>query len=134
MAKLDVSGSFLITIGRGNGPETWVVLSVNDQDGAPVNPHESQIEVFVAMSAMFGSFAISLHISDFQNPSSPMGFCNFRVTLPSGLGSTTLHSAGISTLGVVVTTKTDRGQALICDCGKAEISSWLPDRVREQRD
>lgn len=132
MAKLDVSGSFLITIGRGNGPENWVVLSVNDQTGAPVNPHESQIEVFVVLSAMFGAFQIPLHIAEFQDSPMPPGFINFRVTVPGDLGQS-LHAIRASTLGVTVTTKTDRGQAMICPCGVAQVESWLPDRVREPR-
>ena len=36
MAELDVSGSFLITIGRGDGPETWIVVSTNDENGKPM--------------------------------------------------------------------------------------------------
>jgi hypothetical protein len=132
MAKLDISGSFLITIGRGDGPETWVVLSITDDTGAPVNPHESQIEMFVALSAMFGAFQISVHIADFQSTGFPPGYCSFRIAIPGDLGQS-LHSIRASTLGVTVTTKTHRGQAMICDCGVAEVSTWLPDRVRETR-
>ena len=132
MNPLNVSGSFLITIGRGDGPETWVVLSVNDETGAPVNPHESQIEVFVALSAMFGAFQMSLHISEFNSSPSTSGFCNFRVTLPSGTG-TTLHGMRVSSLGVTVTTKSHRGQALVCSCGAADVTSWLPDRIQDPR-
>src|SRR4029450_10866525 len=37
MAKLDVSGAFIITIGKGSGPETVVAISANYEDGKPFN-------------------------------------------------------------------------------------------------
>jgi hypothetical protein len=37
MAELDVAGGFIITIGTGRGPETWVMVSVADAHGKPVD-------------------------------------------------------------------------------------------------
>jgi hypothetical protein len=136
MAELDVSGSFLITIGRGDGPETWVVVSANDEHGKPVvfnfpkNPQNGPVHVFVALSAMFGAYEIPLYIKEAQ----PMeeGFCGIRVETPSDFG-VTLDKIAPSSLGIVVTVKKDRGQALACDCGGAKVTSWFPDKMREPR-
>ena len=136
MAELDVSGSFLITIGRGDGPETWVVVSANDEDGNPVffkfpkNPQNGPVRVFVALSAMFGAYEIPLYIKEMQ----PMedGFCGLRVEAPSDLG-VTLDKLRPSSLGIVVTVKKDRGQALACDCGGAKVTSWFPDKTQKPR-
>jgi len=127
MAELDVSGSFLITVGRGQGPETWVVVSVNNQDGTPVDLkfpkhlQEGPVHVFVALSAMLGPSEIPLYIVEVQPMES--GFCGLRVQAPSDLG-VKLEDVKPSSLGIVVTVKKDRGQALACDCGAAQISNW----------
>lgn len=137
MAELDVSGTFLITIGRGAGPETWLVLSVNNEDGTPKLLNFSQnsddqqpAHVFIALSAMFGALEIPLRIAEVQ-PQEP-GFYGLRVEIndPRELGNAQLEATRPSTLGVVVADGTDRGQALACSCGGAEVTSWFADRTR----
>ena len=137
MAELDVSGSFLITIGRGNGPETWLSLSVNSEDGQPVAIDfpktlggDGPVEVFVTLSAMFGPFPIPLHVVEVQ--SQPLGFYGLRVVAPGDLGAK-LEAMRPATLGVVVTPKTDRGQGLACACGGARVTSWLAGRTQRPR-
>ena len=136
MAELDVSGSFLITIGRGDGPETWVVVSANDEDGNPIlfrfpkNPQNGPVHVFVALSAMFGAYEIPLYIVETQSMED--GYCGLRVETPSDLG-VTLDKLRPSSLGIVVTVKKDRGQALACDCGGAKVTSWFPDKTQKPR-
>jgi hypothetical protein len=74
MAELDVSGTFLITVGRGiTGPETWLVLSVNNEDGTPKilnfpkNLDERQpVYVFIALSAGLGPIEVPLRIAEVQ--------------------------------------------------------------------
>jgi hypothetical protein len=134
MAELDVSGSFLITIGRGNGPETWVVVSANHENGKPVafkfpkDLLEGPVHIFVALSAMFGADEIPLWIREVQ-PMEP-GFCGLRVVAPDDLG-VKLQDLRPSSLGIVVTVGKDRGQALACDCGGATVTSWFPDKMRK---
>jgi hypothetical protein len=135
MAELDVSGSFLITIGRGNGPETWLALSANSEAGKPVVlkfPKElggdGPVEVFVALSAMFGAFPVPLHVVEVETQ--PLGFYGLRVVAPGDLGAK-LEAMRPSTLGVIVTTKTDRGQGLACSCGGAEVTSWFAARTQK---
>src|ERR1041385_1631845 len=136
MAELDVSGSFLITIGRGDGPETWVVVSANQEDGTPVsfsfpkNPQRGPVHIFVALSAMFGAYEIPLTIVETQ--SMEPGFCGLRVRAPTDLGAT-LKDIRPSSLGIVVTVEMDRGQALACDCGGAEVTSWIPDKQKSPK-
>jgi len=132
MAELDVSGSFLITIGRGDGPETWVIVSTNDENGKPMlfkfpkHLEEGPVRIFVALSAMFGAYEIPLTIKEWQ----PMeaGFCGLRVAAPSDLG-VKLHQLRPSSLGIVITAGKNRGQALACDCGGADVTSWFPDQT-----
>lgn len=134
MAELDVSGSFLITIGRGQGPETWVVVAANYENGKPVafkfpkHLLEGPVRIFVALSAMFGAFEIPLIIKEIQAMED--GFCGVRVQAPDDLG-VKLDSIRPSSLGVVVTVGKDRGQALACDCGGAKVTSWFGDRMRK---
>ena len=136
MAELDVSGSFLITIGRGAGPETEVVLSVSEEDGTPKNlhfpadPDEGPADISVVLSAMFGAYQLPLRIVESQ----PMqtGFYGLRVETTSDLG-VTIEDTRPSTLGVFVNDGTDRGQALACSCGGAEVTPWFGERTHEPR-
>jgi hypothetical protein len=141
LANLEISGSFLITIGRGHGPETFVVLSVNSEDGKPVvlDPRKKlpngleTVGIFVALSAMFGAFEIPLKIVEveIQEP----GFFGLQVELnnPKEVGSVRLEALRPSTLGIVIDDGTSRGQALACSCGAAEVTSWFADRTRSLR-
>jgi len=137
MAKLDVSGTFLITIGGGAGPDTWVVLSVSDGDGNPKlldfqePPAEQPVDVFVALSAMFGAFQISLRIVEVQQQE--LGFFALRVEAPHDLG-VRVEQTRPSTLGIVVNDGTDRGQALACSCGAADVTSWFGERTQTPRE
>jgi hypothetical protein len=142
MAELDVSGTFLITSGRGAGPETWVIISVNNEDGTPKllnfrdNPgYHRPAYVFIALSAMFGVYEIPLDIAEIR-PLLALGFYGLRVEInPSyGLGDTRLESTRPSTLGIVIDDGADRGQALACSCGGAEVTSWFADRTQTPPD
>ena len=135
MAELDVSGSFLITIGRGSGPETWLSISVSDEDGQPGTIHfpkklggDGPVQVFVALSAMFGAYPVPLDVVEVE--SQPAGFYGLRVVAIGGLG-VKLEDMRPSTLGVTVTTKQGRGQALACSYGGAEVTPWFGDRTRK---
>ena len=138
MANLDVSGNFLITIGHGEGPETNVVLSVSDEDGKPKfldfpDPPDSRqpAHVSVVLSAMFGAFQISLRIVEVM----PMetGYYGLRVEAPSDLG-VRLEQTRPSVLGIVVGDGTDRGQALACSCGGADVTPWFGERTQTSRE
>lgn len=139
MAELDISGNFLITIGQGAGPETWLVVSVSDPEGRPVlldfpqDPSDgtSPIHIFVALSAMFGAFQFDLRIAarELGNP----GFYGLRLEAPPDLG-VRLDQIRPSSLGIVVKTQRDAGQGLACDCGGAEVTSWFSDRIKERPD
>lgn len=136
MAALDVSGTFFITIGRGDGPETWVVVSVNNEDGTPklLNfPKDSRgpAYIFVALSAMFGAFAIPLGIVEVQPQEA--GFYGLRVEAPGDVG-VRLEKMRPSSLGVVIADGMDRGQTLACSCGGAEVTSWFANRTQEPPD
>ncbi|MEP7292148.1 MAG: hypothetical protein ABI835_10205 [Chloroflexota bacterium] len=135
MAKLDVSAAFLITVGRGNGAETWVIAAVSDQDGKPVpisfpRPLLGQlpIDVFVTLSAMFGAFEIPLRVVEVQ--SQPLGFYGLRVEAPPDL-VVRLEAIRPAALGVVVNTGLHRGQALARAPEAAEVTAWLADRVQD---
>jgi hypothetical protein len=132
MAELDVSGSFLITIGRGSGPETWVEVAANNEDGTPVQlpskADDQSISIFVVLSAMFGAFEIPLKVVEVQPQ--PLGFAGYRVEAPSDLG-VTLDSIRPATMGIVLDTGSDRGQGLACSCAGAEVTSWFADRTKE---
>ncbi len=135
MAELDVSGAFLMTIGRGSGPETWLTISVNSEDGQPALINfpkklggDGPVQVFVALSAMFGAFAVPLHVVEVE--SQAPGFYGLRVVPPGDLG-VKLEDMRPATLGVTVTTKQDRGQALACDCGGGQVTSWIPGRTQK---
>ena len=134
MEELDVSGSFLITIGRGDGPETWVVLSVNGEDGSPAalhfpkNPNEGPVTAFIALSAMFGAFELPLAIPEVQTGTAA-GFWGLRVATLGGSG-VTVESTRPSSIGIVVDTGKARGQALLCSCKPARVESWFSEKVR----
>lgn len=139
MAELDVSGSFLITIGRGAGPETWVVISVSSEDGKPKllnfpkKPDGQQpASVFVVLSAMWGAHEIPLRIVEVRQQEP--GFYGLRVEPSSNDAAVDrLEAIRPSTLGIVIDDGTDRGQALACSCGAAEVTAWFADRTRTHR-
>jgi hypothetical protein len=135
VAKLDVSGSFLITVGGGAGPDTWIALSVSSDDGNPKSldfqdpqsPLSDQpVDVFVTLSAMFGAFRITLRIVEVQEQEP--GFYALRVEGPSDLSHIELTRP--STLGIVVDDGTDRGQALACSCGAADVTPPFGERTQ----
>jgi hypothetical protein len=138
VAYLDVSGNFLITIGHGDGPEMVVVLSVCQEDGNPKDLHfgepphvQSPVDVFVVLSAKFGETALPLRVVR-VTPMGP-GYYGLRVGAPSDLG-VRLEQTRPSVLGIVVDDGTDRGQALACSCGGADVTSWVGERVQEPHD
>jgi hypothetical protein len=127
VAKLEVSGSFFIAPGETPVPETWVAISVLSADGNPKDldfpAGNPPVEVFLVFSALFGADEMSLRIldDDRQRP----GFYVLRVETFADLGQR-LDQIGPVTLGIIVDDGTDRGQALACSCGVAEVSH-LPD-------
>jgi hypothetical protein len=137
MPDLDVSASFLTTIGHGAGPETWVFLSVNNEDGQPVlldfpSPPQglpSPVTVFVGLSAMFGVADLPLRIVEVQPM--PLGFYGLRVEGTDQFDKD-ISQVSPSTLGIVVESDAGRGQALACDCGVVGVSSWLPERTQDK--
>ena len=129
MAQLNVEGAFLITIGHGSGPETIVVISVSDGEGRPVIVDlDQEVEAFVALSAMFGNFAIPLRIVDHQPM--PLGYYGFRVEAPKDLG-VDVYETVPATLGIVVEKGGDRGQTLACSCEGARVTSFFGRQVQE---
>jgi hypothetical protein len=129
VAKLDVSGSFLIWATTGVPPETWVVISVLKEDGTPkiLNfqdlPAANQpVVVFVSLSAFFSAHVQPLRIVEVheQNP----GFYALRVEYRDRV----LPLEGIrpTTLGVIVQDEAERGQALVCSCDVADVTTQVP--------
>jgi hypothetical protein len=137
MDSLNVQGSFLITIGHGAGPEVNVLVSVSDPDGSPTvidlpDPRDPNadwpIEVFVGLSAMFGTAAFPCKITEVESVyPPPQGFYGFVVEL-AYKDLPRLDSIGPSTLGIVVRTSTGRGQALAGSTGVARPETWWQER------
>jgi hypothetical protein len=142
MAKLDVSGNFLITVGQGLlGPETWVVLSVSDQAGNPKflnlldlaeDPWRQPVQISLLLSAMFVPTHIPLSIVEIKGLHDP-GWYGFRVEAPSDLGAR-LEQTRPSVLGILVDDGTDRGRAFACSCGGAQVTPWYGERTETPRE
>lgn len=130
MAELDVQASFIITIGHGQGPEAYVTVSVQDENGAPYvldvsKPH--QFKVFIALSAAFGAMPIDCDIvnASQQKP----GF--YALQIKAAGVPLKFEQVGPSSLGVVVDDTKSRGQCLACDCGAADVSKWWHDTTHK---
>jgi hypothetical protein len=137
MAELDVEGGFIITIGTGKGPETWVMVSVTDEHGKPVTLNivpgdlsPQPISIFVALSAAFGAAMLPLYIQDVQTIYTQPGFYGVRVEGPEDFGS--IENNGVTTIAIIVDTGKARGQALACACAKAEVTKWWDDRMKKK--
>jgi hypothetical protein len=135
MAELDVSGSFIITIGTGRGPETWVMVSVAHEDGKPAalkiptdDTSPGPVRIYVALSAAFGAALLPLYIKDIQTIYTQPGFYGLRVEGPEDFGQ--VENNGVTTIAIVVDTGKDRGQALACACAKAEVTKWWTDSMK----
>ncbi len=136
MAELDISGSYLVTIGRGAGPETWLFLSVQHADGTPAllnfpdpaTGAAGPVDVFVGLSAMFGAFDLPVRIVEVQPM--PLGFYGLRL---EGTDEFDRDIAKVSptTLGIIVSSGGDRGQGIACACSVGTVTSWLPDRTQD---
>jgi hypothetical protein len=136
LAELDVSGSFIITIGTGKGPETWVMVSVMHENGkptvlnlAPEDSTQGPVSIYVALSAAFGAAVLPLYIREVQTIYTQPGFYGLRVEGPADFGQ--IENNGVTTLAIVVDTGKDRGQTLACACGKAEVTKWCADRMKQ---
>jgi hypothetical protein len=135
MAELDVEAVFLITVGRGDGPETWVAISVSRDDGSfeqlhfPKHPQDGPVHAFVALSAMFGAGDVPLYVVEVE--SQEPGFCAVRVQAPSDVG-VKLEEMRPVAIAIVVDTGTDRGQTLACACPGARPTSWAGARTRRR--
>ncbi len=131
MAELDIQGAFLITIGHGAGPETELALSVAREDGtpAPIDFDRDRVDIFLALSAMFGAFSIPLRIVNVQP--GPLSFWGLRLEAPGDLG-VTLAATVPAALGIVVETQDgDRGQGIACSCDGAHVTSWFGEQVKD---
>jgi hypothetical protein len=131
VAGLDIQGAFLITIGHGQGPETELALSVAREDGTPVliDFNEDRVDVFLALSAMFGAFSIPLRIVNVQPM--PLSFWGLRLEAPDDLG-VTLVATVPAALGIVIETEDgDRGQGIACSCAGAHVTPWFGERVQD---
>lgn len=137
MDRLVVAGSFLITIGHGSGPEVNVLVSVTNPDGSPTvlalpDPDDRgakwPIEIFVGLSAMFGTAAFPCVITGVEAIyPPPSGFYGLTVELRwSDLPR--LDKIAPSTLGIIVDTGSARGQALAVSAGVAKVENWWQDR------
>jgi hypothetical protein len=136
MDRLNVSASFLITIGHGAGPEVLLLVSVTNPDGSPTklvlperNDDDCPIKVFVGLSAGFGTAAFPCKITDVETVYPPppefigvtTGFIGVTIELAlSDLGE--LHELGPSVFGVIVDTGSARGQALASSTGVAQVA------------
>lgn len=137
MNHLTVAGSFLITIGHGAGPEVVVLVSVTNPDGSalklalpgPSNPEAKwPIEIFVGLSAMFGTAAFPCVITAVETIyPPPSGFYGLTVAM-SYRDVPRLDTIGLSTLGIIVDTGSARGQALASSSGAAQVAQWWEDR------
>jgi hypothetical protein len=130
VAKLDVSGSFLITGDAVHGirPETWVVICVTKEDGRAKGLHfqdpisnRQPVEFHVALSGLDRNELVPLHIVELGqiSPGTAVGFYWLRVETTDGSGIAVIRP---STLTVVVDDGTDHGQALICSCSVANVT------------
>jgi hypothetical protein len=130
MAELDVQGAFLITIGQGQGPETELVMSVATGEGRPVplDFENDHVEVFLALSAMFGATSIPLKIVNVQPM--PLSFFGLRLRAPDDLG-VRLDATVPAAMGIVVEKDGDRGQGIACSCAGAHVTSWFGERVKD---
>jgi hypothetical protein len=130
MGHLEISGSFIITIGHGAGPETLVEVCASHDDGTPydlLSAKGDQVRFFVALSAMFGSYRIDLDVVDVDHQDA--GYAAYQVKVPNDLG-VTLDKIRPSTIAIIISDGTDRGQNIACGCAGAEVSSWFGDEVR----
>jgi hypothetical protein len=57
----------------------------------------------------------------------PPGYYGLRVETPHDLPVEKLVP---STLGIIINDGTDRGQALACSCGGAEVTPWFGERTQ----
>jgi hypothetical protein len=136
MAELDVEAVFMITVGGGAGPETWVAISTSREDGSfeqlsfPKHPQDGPVDAFVALSAMFGPADIPLYVVEVQ--SQQPGFCAVRVQAPSDVG-VKLEDMRPVAIGIVVDTGKDRGQTLACACPGARPTPWAGTRTRRHQ-
>ena len=128
MANLVVSGDFLI---RTNpGLETWVVISVSEEDGSPkpiefhepIREHNQPVHFFVSLSVTFALNEIPLRIVEVR-PQEP-GFYGLRVEAHDP-ETGTIESIRPAALGIIVDDGMDRGQALACSCGTATVMGTI---------
>ena len=131
MAKLNVSGRFIVTIGYGAGPVIWVEVCVSDQAGKsvqltfPKDPNDGPVKLFVLLSALLGPGQFALKITDLVWQDN--GFYAFLVQAPGDVGN--LNHIGVTTLGILVSEGADNGQALACSCSPAAPAMWTAART-----
>ncbi|CAA9418840.1 hypothetical protein AVDCRST_MAG82-1290 [uncultured Rubrobacteraceae bacterium] len=92
---------------------------------------EQPVDVFVALSAMFGAFPIPLRIVEVQQQE--VSFYALRVEAPRDLGIR-IEQTRPSTLGIIVDDGPDRGQALACSCGAADVAPWVGEHTQTPRE
>ena len=72
MSALTVSGSFMITIGHGSGPEVVAFVAAQASDGTAVTIDRDRVEVFTGLWATDGGFTFSgKHYEVLDSPGLP---------------------------------------------------------------
>lgn len=140
MSELTVSGSFILTIGHGDGPEVELFLSVCNPDGSPANvpfqtPEEAAgaIEVFTGLTAMFGTMSIPCVITQVETAYPPSaGYVSMTIQdrFVGEVGR--LDAMGLAAVGVTVQVNGDRGQAVLVGSIAATPQQWWPAKLRER--
>jgi hypothetical protein len=130
MDLLNVSASFLIGIGHGEGPEVRLLVSVTNPDGSPTalalpDPDDNgewPIKVFVGLSARFAAASFPCKITAVETiyPPEPGFFAMTIALVFPDIGE--LHEMGPSVLSVIVDNGAARGQALASSAGVARIA------------
>ncbi len=134
MARLDVSGSFIVTVGYGAGPVAWVVVCVSDENGKPyplsipTDPNNGPVQIFIALSAILGPTKIDLRITD--TAPQGVGYYWFAVEPPADVGGN-LAGMGVSSLGIIVNDGSSHGQGLGCACAPATVATWYATRMQK---
>ena len=144
MDELVVTGAFMETVGRGDGPEVVVFLSVQKPDGSPEilslpDPKDASaawpIEVFTGLTAMFGGASFPCRIVEVEFPYyPPTGYVSFTVELQWANELGRLSSLGVAALGVIVTSGGARGQGVLASAGAATPQPWVANRQPSKPD
>jgi len=132
MDQIAVDGAFMVTIGRGAGPEVVAFIRATDPDGSPVvfDHQDPGLEIVTGLSAMFGTASFPCEITDVETIfPPPPGFIGVTVDLrnPGELGGNLAH-IGPAALGVTLTRSSGRGVGVLVSAGAAHPQTWWAER------